>query len=69
MGSNSVHDFISDIYRQLNAFFNTNLFNSMKHNYVIICLDLMFETVCVAGEFRFFRFWNVFDISDPSIHF
>ena len=62
MGSNSVHDFISDIYRQLNVFFNTNLFNSMKHNYVIICLDSMFETFCVADEFIFAQFWDVFEI-------
>ena len=29
----------------------------------------MFETVCVAVEFEFFQFWDVFDISDPKIPF
>ena len=41
----------------------------MKHNYIIICLDSMFETFCVADEFVFLRFWDVFDISLPVIQF
>ena len=38
----------------------------MKHNYVIICLDSMFETFLVADEFEFLRFWDVFDVSLPQ---
>ena len=37
----------------------------MKHNYVIICLDSMFETFLVADEFEFLRIWDVFDVSLP----
>ena len=38
----------------------------MKHNYVIICLDSMFETFLVADEFEFLRIRDVFDISVPK---
>ena len=41
----------------------------MKRNYIIICLDSMFETFCVADEFVFLRFLDVFDISLPTIQF
>ena len=41
----------------------------MKHNYVIICLDSMFEAFLVADEFEFLRIRDVFDISLPSIQF
>ena len=40
----------------------------MKHNYVIICLDSMFETFLVADEFEFLRIRDVFDISVPKKH-
>ena len=39
-------------------------YQSMKHNYIIICLDSMFETFCVADEFVFSRFRDVFEHSD-----
>ena len=38
----------------------------MKHNYVIICLDSMFETFLVADEFEFLQIRDVFDISVPK---
>ena len=41
----------------------------MKHNYIIICLDSMFETFCVADEFVFLHFWDVFDVSLPEYFF
>ena len=34
----------------------------MKNNYIIICLDSMFEAFCVADEFIFVQFWDVFEI-------
>ena len=40
----------------------------MKHNYVIICLDSMFETFLVADEFEFLRIRDVFDISVPKTY-